>query len=163
MRAVRALVADSVQRRKCTVAELAAELRAGPKRGSNSLRAALEEIADGVRSAAEGDLRQLIRQGNLPAPAYNPRLYAGSVFLARPDAWWADAGVAAEVDSREWHISPGQWAETMARHSRMSAQGIIVVHFTPRQIRSEGARIVAELRSAIDAGRNRPPLAVRTF
>ncbi len=162
MREVRALVAAPVQQRKCTIADLAAELRAGAKHGSRGLRAALEEVADGVRSTAEGDLRRLVKASRLPEPIYNPELFVGSDFLCKPDAWWPDAGVAGEVDSREWHLLPDQWAGTMARHSKMSAQGIIVVHFTPRQIRTEGRRIAAELSSAIAAGRRRPPLSIVT-
>ena len=59
----------------------------------------LTEVADGVRSTAEADLRTLIIQARLPTPLYNPDLYVGGKFLARPDAWWPDAGVAVEVDS----------------------------------------------------------------
>ncbi len=161
--AARAVVASAVQRRKCTVAELITELRAAPTRGSKALRTVLEEVGDGVRSSAEGELRQWVKAARLPEPMYNPRLYLGSRFLAQPDAWWREAAVAGEVDSREWHLSPAQWEATMARHSRMSAQGIIVIHFTPSQLRSDSARIVAELRSAIAAGRNRPPLNIRAI
>ena len=160
--AVRAVVADAVQRRKCTVEQLASELRAGPNRGSGMLRAALEEVADGVASSAEGDLRKLVKVSKLPEPMYNPCLYVGQDFLAQPDLWWRDAGVAGELDSREWHLSPELWAKTMARHSAMSAQGIIVLHFTPGRIRTDSARVVGELRSAIEAGLRRPALAIRT-
>ena len=38
---------------------------------------AFEEVADGVRSSAEGDLRTLVKRERLPEPMYNPRLYAG--------------------------------------------------------------------------------------
>jgi len=161
LRDVRALVADAVQGGKCTIPQLAEELRAGPSRDSGRLRAVLEEVADGVRSAAEGDLRLLIKRSGLPEPLYNPDLYVGSVFLARPDVWWKDAGVAAELDSRQWHLSPDQWTNTMTRHSRMSAHGIIVVHFSPSQLRTEGRRIVAELKSAIENGSQRPRLPIR--
>ncbi len=160
--AVRALVADAVQQGKCTVLQLAAELRAGPSQGSGALRAALDEVADGVASVAEGDLRKLIKVGGLPEPMYNPGLYVGTDFLAKPDAWWPDAGVAAEVDSREWHLSPAGWERTQARHARMSAQGILVLHYAPRRIRTDAAGVVAELRSAIEAGRRRPALAIRS-
>lgn len=163
LRDVRALVAEAVQRRKCTVGQLATELRDGPTQGSGALRAALEEVADGVASAAEGDLRKLIKKGGLPEPMYNPSLYVGEEFLAQPDLYWRDAGVAGEVDSREWHLSPELWARTMERHAKMSAQGIIVVHYTPRRIRTDGARVLAELRSAIEAGRRGPALAVRVI
>jgi hypothetical protein len=162
VREVRALVAGAVQGDACTIGQLADELRAGPSRESGRLKAVLQEVADGVRSAAEGDLRLLIKRGGLPEPMYNPDLYVGSMFLARPDAWWKDAGVAAEVDSKEWHFSAQQWADTEARHSRMTAHGILVLHFTPTQIRTDPRRIVAELRAAIETGRQRPPLKIST-
>jgi hypothetical protein len=161
-RAVRDVVADAVQGRKCTIEQLASELRAGPNRGSGTLRAALEEVADGVASAAEGDLRKLVKTGKLPDPMYNASLYVGSEFLAAPDLWWRDAGVAGELDSREWHLSPEQWQRTMARHSAMSAHGIIVLHFTPRRVKSGPSGVIAELKSAIEAGLQRPALAIRT-
>jgi hypothetical protein len=161
LREVRALVAGAVQDGTCTIGQLAQELRAGPSRESGRLRAVLEEVADGVRSAAEGDLRLLIKRSGLPEPMYNPDLYLGSVFLGRPDTWWKDAGVAGEVDSREWHYSPDQWEKTMARHSRMTAHGISVMHFTPKQVRTEPRRVVGEFRSAIEEGRKRPPLEIR--
>lgn len=162
LRDVRALVADAVQQRKCTIEQLGAELAGGPRQGSAAFRAALEEVADGVASVTEGDLRKLIKSGRLPEPLYNPELYVGDEFIAQPDVWWRDAGVAGEVDSREWHLSPAQWERTMARHARMSAAGIIVIHVTPRRIRSDGAKVLAEFRSAIEAGLQRPPLPIRT-
>jgi hypothetical protein len=121
------------------------------------------EVADGVRSAAEGDLRAVIKQARLPMPVFNPRLFAGQVFLASPDCWWPDAGVAAEVDSREWHLSPRDWEETLARHARMSAHGIIVLHFTPGQIAAKRNEVVTAIRSGIAAGRSRPLLRIRAL
>ena len=100
-------------------------------------------------------------RSGLPEPMYNPRLYVGEVFLAKPDAWWLDAGVACEVDSREWHLSPDGWERTQARHARMSAHGILVLHYAPRRIRSDGAAVVAEQRATLAAGRQRPPLPIR--
>jgi len=161
-RTVLAVVADAVQRRTCTVPQLADELRAGSGRGSAAmLRGALEQVADGIRSAAEADLRKLVELSGLPAPMYNARLFVGSQFLAMPDAWWPDAGVAAQVDSREYHLSPQVWDNDLARHAAMSAHGIIVVHLTPRRIRYESAAVAAQLRSTYEKGCERPPLAIR--
>jgi hypothetical protein len=159
---VRAVVAAGVQRRKVQVWQVAEELDAGPVRGSARLRQALGEVASGVRSAAEGDLVDLIRRERLPMPVLNPRLFTGSRFLAIPDAYWPDAGVAAEVDSREWHLSPADWERTMARHARMSACGIIVLHFPPSRIRAERRAVAAEIRSALTAasGRTLPQVRV---
>lgn len=144
----RAVVAGAVQQGRCSIENLAAELRAGPMRGSARLRSVLAEVIAGIRSAPEADLRDLIRKSGLPQPLYNPRLYLGDVFLAQPDAWWPEYGVAVEVDSREWHLSPADWEYTMARHRRMSAAGIIVLHISPRQLRDRQADALAEMAGA---------------
>lgn len=160
--AVRAVVAGAVQQGRCTIADLAAELQAGPIRGSAAFRGVLAEVIDGVRSPAEADLRTLIRASELPQPLYNPKLYLpGGVFLAQPDAWWPGHGVAAEVDSREWHLSPADWESTMARHARMSAAGIVVLHFSPRQQRDQPAEVIGTIASALDAGRPLPGITAR--
>ena len=53
------LVAEAVQRGFCTVAQLSEELAAAPKRGLAGLRAAIEEVAGGARSAPEAEARDL--------------------------------------------------------------------------------------------------------
>ena len=157
----RALLADSVQRRRCKIDVLARELADTPRKQSSWLRRALAEVADGVRSVAEGDLRDLIIRAGLPRPMFNARLSVGEEFLGTPDAWWPDAGVAAEVDSREWHLSPDDWERTLARHARMGRYGIVVLHFTPGQIRAKPEQVVTDIRAALLAGRQRPALGVR--
>lgn len=158
----RAVVAGAVQQGRCTIANLAAELQAGPVRGSATFRAILAEVIDGIRSPAEADLRSLIRASALPQPLYNPRLYLpGGVFLAQPDAWWPDYGVAAEVDSREWHLSPADWENTMTRHARMSGAGIVVLHFSPRQQRDQPGEVIGTIASALHAGRPLPAVITR--
>lgn len=159
---VRAVVASAVQWRKVHVIDLAGELAGGPAAGSALLRAVLAEVADGgVRSAVEADLRTLIKRARLPDPLYNPRLYVGEEFIATPDAWWPAAGVAVEVDSREWHLSPQDWERTLARHSRMSAHGIIVLHYPPSRLHAEPRVVMAEIKSALEAGRARRIPALR--
>jgi len=151
-REVRALVAAAVQTRHCTVEQLREELAAGPVRGSALFRAALAEVVQGARSGPEAELVELLRRAKLPTPVLNPGLYLGNRLLARPDAWWPEEGVAVEVDSRQWHLSPESWEPTMRRHARMTALGILVVHVTPRQIRSEPQEVIATIRTAL-AGR----------
>jgi hypothetical protein len=153
---VRAVVAGAVQRGLCPVELLVGELGEGPKQGSALLRRALAEVADGVRSAAEARLHALIKRAGLPTPMFNPRLFVGRDFLAVPDCWWPDAGVAAEVDSREWHLSPRDWENTLARQARMSAAGIIVLHLPPRQISTRPAEVAGLIRKALAAARGRP-------
>jgi hypothetical protein len=161
-REARAVVAAAVQKRLCGLGELREELARGPVRGSAPLRRALAEVADGIRSGAEGDFGDLLRSSGLPMPTFNACLYAADeTFLGIADAWWQEAGVAVEVDSREWHLSPADWERTLRRHRQMSACGIIVLHITPSQILKEPTRVLADLAAALEVGRSRPALAVR--
>jgi very-short-patch-repair endonuclease len=153
---VRAVVAGSVQRRKVTIAELAEALNLGPIQGSSRLRAVLAEVADGVRSAAEGDLHGLVKRARLPEPMYNAQLFVGETLLAIPDAWWPQAGLAVEVDSREWHLSPADWERTLARGARMTEHGILILRFTPRQIRLTGDLVASQIRAVLGSPTARP-------
>ena len=94
---------------------------------------------------------------------FNPRLFAGETFIAVPDCWWPDAAVAAEVDSREWHLSPRDWERTLARHARMGSHGIIVLHFTPAQIRTCQHEVGAKIRAALAARADRPVIPIRAL
>jgi hypothetical protein len=158
---VRDVISKVVQRRACDVAELIAELHAGPSAGSLLLSAALTELADGVRSVAEGDLRKLVLASALPVPMFNAKLYTlDGDFIAMVDAWWDDAGVAAEVDSRAYHISPADQDRDAARHGRLTELGVLVHHFSPQRIKADGDTLTANLAGAIANGRNRPRLPI---
>ncbi|MBO0831977.1 MAG: type IV toxin-antitoxin system AbiEi family antitoxin domain-containing protein [Actinobacteria bacterium] len=157
----RAVVASAVQQQHCTIEQLAAELRAGPIRHSARLRLVLAEVIDGIRSPAEAEFRQLITRSSLPQPLFNPKLFLGETFLAQPDAWWPDHGVAVEVDSREWHLLPAHWEHTMARDRRMAAAGINALHVSPRQVRDESADVLSEIEAALLAGRPLPAITTR--
>jgi hypothetical protein len=163
LRDVRAVVADAVQRRSCAIPELLTELDAGPNAGSVLFREALADVADGIRSAAEGDLRDLLARSGLPMPLFNPSLYDDGTFIARPDAWWPGLGIAVEVDSREWHISPEDHAKTLARGRRMARYQIVVLRFTPRQIRSQPAEVLKDIKAALEGAQGRPPLQLKTI
>jgi hypothetical protein len=154
---VRAVVAAGVQRGKVELWHLEAELKTGPMRGSALLRRALSEVSAGARSSAEADLMTLIRQAKLPQPLYNARLFVGDDFLASPDAWWPTSGVAVEVDSRAWHLSPADWERTLARHARMTAEGVLVLHFPPARLRTQRRAVVGEMRSALAQSRGPLP------
>jgi hypothetical protein len=161
LREVRALIAGAIQRGRCTPKALHQELGEGPVRHSALLRQVLAEVADGVRSVAEAEFRDLILRSRLPKPMFNARLFtADGIFIATPDAWWPDAGVAAEVDSREWHLSPADWERTMRRHTALGGHGIVVLHFPPSEIRSDPATVVAAIDNALRAGRGRPRLPI---
>ena len=96
-------------------------------------------------------------------PLFNPSLYdAAGTFIARPDAWWPGLGIAVEVDSREWHMSPEDHARTLARGRRMARYQIVVLRFTPRQIRTQRTAVISDIKAALEGARDRPPLALST-
>jgi len=160
MSEIRDLVALSVQRGEVEIWQLQREVEAGQVAGTARLRVALAEVAEGVRSSAEADLRSIIKQSRLPTPMYNPRLLIDKEFLAMPDAWWPEAGVAAEVDSRAWHLSPRDWERTLARHDRMTAHGILVLHFPPRRLRQAPREVGREIGAALAASKGPIPSIV---
>jgi hypothetical protein len=152
IRDMRAIVARGVDRGRCKPEDLAAELGRSRLRNGAMLRSVIADVARGIRSAPEGDLMDLVDRSELPQPVYNPSLYIGSVFLAKPDAWWEAFGVAAEVDSRQYHFDEADWESTMQRHDRMTAAGIKVLHFTPRRIRTQPDQVVAIIADTLRTG-----------
>jgi hypothetical protein len=154
---VQAVVCEAIQRGRCTLDELVAELNAGPTVGSRWYREALAEVGAGIRSSAERDLKRIIDRSDIERPMYNPRLYTlQGAFLGIPDAWWQGAGVAAEVDSRQYHLSAKDHEETVARHNRMEAAGIHMLHFLPGTIDRDRHSVLVTIRDAIHAGRRNP-------
>ncbi|MGI5177082.1 hypothetical protein ACQEVZ_12195 [Dactylosporangium sp. CA-152071] len=171
-RQVRAMVAEAVQDGRCTVEDLVRELAAAPRAGTALLRRAVDEMVAGIRSVAEGDARaHLARSRVLPRSLWNPRLTTpGGGELPTPDGWIAEADLAVEVDSREYHLSPQDWERTMRRHRRLTEAGALVLHFSPRQIRESPAAFVRSVERAyltrLAAGhqpriRTHPPLPHR--
>jgi hypothetical protein len=164
LREVRALVGDAVQNRHCAIAQLADELRAGGTPNGALLRKVIAEATDGVRSAPEAELRDLIIKACMPLPLFNPRLYLPSgKFIACPDAWWPEAGVAIEIDSRQWHLRPDDWERTMSRHSDLGQYGIVTLHATPHQLRTAAAPFLRKAANAYKAGMERPRLNILTL
>ena len=158
---VRGIVAAAVQQRKCTVEQLTREVADGPVKGSALLREAIGEVLVGVRSAAEGKGCSILRRAGLPDGRWNVDLYYETgEWLGRPDAWWEEAGVALEIDSREWHLDPAGWERTMKRHSQMTKRGILVVHVTPKLIWHHPVEFVTRVRDALEAGHRRGPVPV---
>jgi hypothetical protein len=149
---LRAVVAGAVQLGLCTLEDLRAELRVSTMFDMSKLRGVLDEVSVGIRSSPEGDLMDLINRAGLPKPVYNANLYLDGVFLARPDAWWREVSVAAEVDSRAHHSSADDWQRTMRRHTRMTVAGIRLLHFSPADIRTEPLMVIGRLKDALRTG-----------
>ncbi|MBB5893150.1 hypothetical protein [Kutzneria kofuensis] len=158
---VRAMLADGLQRGLCTVASLTDEVVVRRLRGTAIVRTVLSEVSDGVRSAAEAWARSLVHGSNLPAPAWNVALRtADGRSLGVVDAWWDDVGLAWEIDSLEFHLTPDGYARTMRKHSALASAGVLVVHTLPSQLQRDTAAVLRDLTTAhaSAATRPRPPV-----
>ncbi|MFD9726179.1 hypothetical protein [Streptomyces sp. NPDC059072] len=160
---IRSVLAHVVQAGWCHPRDLHAELRAARLLTRPAVRAAAAELLAGVRSFAEAQARDVLTGTDLPTPLWNARLHTpDGTFLATPDAYWPDEGVALEVDSAEYHYTRDSWHATLRRRLRLEAHGILVVSATPSMIRDTPTEVLAALRAflALAAARPTPPTAV---
>jgi len=104
--AIRAFVLKAIQRRLVSVEEFQDELKHGQRRWTAVLRDVLLDAASGVRSVQEARLRDVILKSGLPEPLWNPRLETvNGGFIAEPDGYYDDIGMALELHSREHHFT----------------------------------------------------------
>lgn len=156
---VRALVADAVQSRLCTVEELANALQRAARQRTALTREALAEVGAGVRSAAEARVRTAFVRHGVPQPRWNWSLHTlDGAHVLTPDGWWDDIGCALQIDSMAWHLSPALYKRTQQLQRLMSAWGIPFLPVAPGDVFAHEAKFVAEVRAflAIHAG-HRPP------
>lgn len=144
--AVRALFADAVQRGLCRVPELVDELDEPRRPHTARARAALREIADGTRSAAEAWAREVIRRSSLPAPQWNVALRApDGRLLGVVDAYWAEVGLAWEIQSRAYHLDPRAFERDVTKQVELPRAGVVLVPTLGSRLRTEPRAVVAEL------------------
>ena len=162
--AVRAVIAEAVQRGRTTVERLTTELAEGSQRGSAVPRRVLRDVALGIRSVAEGWALDVHRRSDLPPMSWNPRLHLPSGrFLASPDGFISGVAMAWEIDSREFHLSPEDWEDTLRRRADMTTAQVVVAHHPPRLLLQRPEQVVADLWGAyrLAASRPRPEIDVR--
>ncbi|MFJ5552868.1 hypothetical protein [Streptomyces sp. NPDC093225] len=161
---VRSVLAQVVQAGWCHPQDLYAELRAARALNRPGVRAAAAELVAGVRSVAEGRARDVLAAAaDLPAPLWNARLTTpDGTFLATPDAYWPDEGVALEVDSAEYHYTRDSWQATLRRRLLLESHGVLVASATPATLRDAPNLALAALRTLLALGAARPgPLGLR--
>lgn len=159
--AVRALVIGCLRDPRIDRRDLREELELGPHKGSALLRSVLGEFEAGARSVAEARAMRRILSLPLPRPLFNVELrLPDGTLLARPDAYWPDAGLAFEVDSREFHAGYVGLERTQRRHARLTAAGVLVLHASPVRIDTDWPVLASEIEAAYWVGVSRPPPAV---
>jgi hypothetical protein len=160
----RALITEAVQRGRISPGELEHELSIGSRRGTSVPRRILRDVLEGARSVAEIDGLRVWKRTGLPSPAWNVDLFdSDGQFVARPDGWCGEVGLAWEIDSDEYHFGRGDYARTLKRNTRYATAGVVLVQTLPNRLRAEPDAVAAELVAAYQAAakRPRPSLEVR--
>lgn len=141
---VRALVAQAVRARICTIAELWAEYENGPRKFSANLRRALEDIDRGAWSAPEARAADILRRSHVPPFEQNARvdLPGGGYLIV--DFLWRALRAVLEIDSDAHHGDPADRDATDARHVKLQTLGLSVVHRRPAVVMREPARFRRE-------------------
>jgi hypothetical protein len=161
---VRAVVAEAIQKQVCSLAQLGLELDEGGTRDSVRLRTALADVRAGSRSVAEVRFRERVERSSLPAPQYNVFLRtADGADIGEVDAWWADAGVSAEIDSQEYHFYRADWLRTEAKRSLLLKHGIFPHNIPPARVERDWEAVCDELLRSLEQGRQRSRLAIVAF
>jgi hypothetical protein len=149
LRTVRAVVAEAVQRFRVPLTVLDEEVRRAARSRTAVVRKVLAEISGGARSAPEALARAVLEASPVLAGRvlWNPRLsLEDGRSLPTPDGYLPDAGLAIEVDSREFHLSPEDWARSLERHNILGRHGVQVLHFTRRSWTVSRTRYAASWR-----------------
>ncbi|MEO6886917.1 MAG: hypothetical protein ABI232_11640 [Jatrophihabitantaceae bacterium] len=142
---VTALVAQAVRADLCTVEALAAELAAGPQRGSRNLRLALESVTAGAWSAPEAFTARVLRRAGFPPFEQNARIDLPDGSYVIVDFLWRLLRAVLEVDSDEHHyLNPADRDYTSRRASKLQTYGYSVMSRRPALIHSDTSQFVRD-------------------
>jgi very-short-patch-repair endonuclease len=143
---VRAVVSRSVQQGRTTVARLLLALDDAPQRGSGLLRRALDEVAEGARSAPEATLARALRTASLPPYRLNGEVHdERGAWLARGDVVIEELKLLVELDGARWHLSADRWVADVERHTRLEAAGWTVLRYPASRVLRDAPGVVAEI------------------
>ena len=161
---VRELVAETIQRGMCSVADLIREIHRSARQRTALTRAALAQIDAGVRSVAEARIRRAVLASDLPVPLFNPRLFTpDGEFIASPDGYFVNCAAGWEVDSFAYHLSRGSYLRTQRRQRQVTTYGVILIAVSPVDAASDQDAFIAELRGLVEMASRReiPDIVVR--
>lgn len=150
---IAALMTEPVQRRMILKEALEDELESGCRKGSATPRKVLRAIGDGVRSAAEHEVREWwLAQPDLAPVLMNVSLFdEDGRFLGIADIHDEETGLVVAVDSVEQHFAtPEQVALTERQHRAYRSAGLHVIGIRPSRVRTDP---VGLLRDVLDAER----------
>ncbi|HEX3898872.1 MAG TPA: hypothetical protein VHW74_06835 [Mycobacteriales bacterium] len=145
-RVATAAIADAIQRRIAERATVLEELSHVTGRGARIAHRAAKWIAAGAMSAPEADFLGLCQRSSvLPIPLVNALIELPTGQRVSPDALFEDAGLVHETNGSSAHAADDRFDNMQARHDAMTAAGLVVLHSSPRQIRTEPDRVLRDV------------------
>jgi hypothetical protein len=154
---VREIVAEVVQHRRCSVADIVREVREAARQRTALTRAVLREVEAGVRSVAEARVRSVLLALGVDGLEWNIELWTrDGEFVGSPDAYCSRTGVALQVDSMEWHLAPAAYKRTQARQRDLAHWGVFVLPWSPADAVENPDEVVRGLIRLRELGARRP-------
>lgn len=160
--ALEATTISALQRRLTHPSLLSAELAQRSVSSAADIRSALDAFTSGAWSLPEASLAQLVAQApDLVGFVQNVELSTTSgTVIGTPDGYFTHSGVVVQVHSRQFHSGiddegRDRWSTTVEKDGRYVENGVAVVQVTPASIHRRPERVIARLRSAVEANRGR--------
>jgi hypothetical protein len=160
---IAALMTEPVQRRMILKETLEDELECGCRRGSATPRKVLRAINDGVRSAAEFDVRAWwLSRPELDPVLFNVALFdQHRTFLGIADIYDEETGLVVPIDSVEQHFAtPEQVATTERQHRAYRSAGLHVLGIRPARVRTDPLSLLRDILDAERIAAALPPARV---
>jgi hypothetical protein len=146
--AVRALVAEVVQRGLCSVRQLSDALAAAARQRSALPREVLREVEAGVRSVAEAHVRNVFTRHGIPQPRWNWALHTvDGEHVVTPDGWWDEIGCALQIDSMRYHLGPRHYRRTQQLQRALARYDVPFLPVAPSDVLEDEEGFVAEVRA----------------
>ncbi|GAA1383732.1 hypothetical protein GCM10009639_04370 [Kitasatospora putterlickiae] len=152
---VREVLCEAVRRPelRCPVRELVAELAESGLVADPRVRAVLDGLLAAERDRTLARVGELVDEWLLPVPLTAPELrMRGGTYVAVPDLYWPEAGVAVEVDPEPRCVSQGEAAWVRGGRHRMEYLGVRVVYVCGERLAEDADAVGAELREAFRLG-----------
>jgi very-short-patch-repair endonuclease len=143
-------VTDQLLARRCSAADLTAQLKHRPLgRGAARARAVLPVADARAESPMESVLRWLLHAARVPTPElqFVVRDPDGS-FIGRADLAWPDRKVLVEFDG-DVHRERDVFVNDLRRQNRLIAEGWIVLRFTSADVLGRPDAVISEIRRAL--------------
>lgn len=120
--------------------------------GVRRLRELTAAAQEGALSVGERELHDLLHQGGLHGWVPDSRVWHNGTIIARVDVLFPDERVVVEFDGESAH-GPRQRERDLERQNRLVAAGYTVLRFTWVDVRTNPARVLATIRTALEGAR----------